>query len=53
MKRLGSLWEKVSKDKGVKFFTGYFENTKVVMFANNKKNKETDPDWIVYEEEKK
>jgi hypothetical protein len=53
MKRLGSLWNNVGKKKGTPYMSGYYENTRIICFANGKKETDKDPDWIIYEQEKK
>jgi DNA relaxase NicK len=53
MKRLGSLWNRVGKEKGTQYFSGFYENTRIVVFENGKKKGERDPDWIIYEQEQK
>lgn len=47
--RIGALWEKSGRN-GV-FFAGEIElngeKTKIVVFPNSKKEKETQPDWNI------
>ncbi len=56
MKKLGVLWLK--EKEGKKYFTGnievsYKETIPLVVFKNEKKEKESHPDYIVYLSEPK
>jgi len=54
MIKLGALWENTSK-KGSKYMSGEIEigreKVKVLVFRNNRKDKERSPDYIIYERE--
>ena len=54
MRKLGALWENTSK-KGSKYMSGEIEigreKVKVLVFRNNRKDKERSPDYIIYERE--
>ena len=56
MKKLGVLWQK--EKEGKKYFTGnieisYKETIPLIVFKNEKKEKEMQPDYIVYLSEPK
>lgn len=49
--KLGALWKNVNKN-GDEFFTGVLENadntkTKIVIFKNGYKNKDSQPDYMI------
>ena len=49
--KLGALWKKV-KNNGDEFYTGVLENadgtkTKIVVFKNGYKNKDSQPDYMI------
>lgn len=53
MKRIGGLWIGKSKKDGKPFLSGQVEfiagiKTRILVFANDKKDKEGSPDRIVY-----
>lgn len=47
MIELTGLWEKRDKN-GNTFFVGSLGGTSVMIFKNNKKSKDSQPDWRVY-----
>lgn len=53
-KKIGAFWERVSKT-GTPYLSGVLEiggrKYKVIAFRNNKKEKDTQPDWQVYDSE--
>jgi len=51
MVKLTGLYEKTSQ-KGTRYFVGRLGNAKLLMFANQDKKAETDPDWLVYVQER-
>lgn len=55
-KSIGALWEKTSKG-GTKYFSGVFESgdqkTNIVIFQNNRKEKDNQPDWQIFLSEPK
>lgn len=51
MLQLGGLWVNESKS-GVKYMTGYMGNLKLMIFRNNYKKEDNQPDYIMYLAEK-
>jgi len=49
---LTGLWEGTDKNQN-KFFSGNLGNARVMVFKNTKKEKDNQPDYIVYLDEKK
>lgn len=45
------MYEKTSQ-KGNRYFIGRLGNAKLLMFANQDKKAETDPDWLLYVQER-
>jgi hypothetical protein len=51
MVKLAGLYEKTSA-KGNKYFIGRLGNARLLMFANQDKQAEKDPDWLLYVQER-
>lgn len=51
MLQLGGLWVNESKS-GVKYMTGYMGNLKLMIFRNNFKKEDNQPDYVMYLAEK-
>ena len=45
--KIGALWSKRSS-KGLEYLSGTIGGKKVVVFKNERKTKDTQPDWNVY-----
>ena len=45
--KIGALWQKETKN-GDEYFSGVCEDEKIVVFRNNYKEKEQQPDFIIY-----
>lgn len=51
-KSIGALWMKTSK-AGNDYFSGKFGEQEIVVFKNNYKEKENQPDFLIYPSEKR
>lgn len=48
---LAGLYERTSQ-KGNRYFVGRLGNARLLMFANQDKKQESDPDWLLYVQER-
>jgi uncharacterized protein (DUF736 family) len=51
-KSVGALWKNTSKD-GKVYFSGVIGDTKIVVFENSYKEKESQPDYKIYKSKPK
>jgi hypothetical protein len=51
MVKLAGLYEKTSQ-KDNRYFIGRLGNARLLMFANQDKKQESDPDWLLYVQER-
>ena len=48
LEKIGSLWAKKATKSGVEYLSGIINGEKIVVFKNNRKDKPTQPDWLIY-----
>ena len=46
--RLGGLWKNKSRDGGTTYLAGSFGAARLLIFPNDRKQGERDPDYVVY-----
>ena len=51
MVKIGGLYEKTSQ-KGNRYFVGRLNGVRLLMFANTDKQQESDPDWLLFVQER-
>jgi hypothetical protein len=51
MVKIAGLYEKTSQ-KGNRYFIGRLNGARLLMFANTDKKQESDPDWLLYVQER-
>lgn len=49
--KLAGLYEKTSQ-KGTRYFVGRLGSARLLMFANADKKQDSDPDWLLYVQER-
>lgn len=53
MEKVGALWKKKTKKKGIDYLRGNCKGIELVIFSNDEKRSDKSPDYLIYLAEKK